>query len=130
MKKLCPSVRQIISLSLLLSLVAGIVLADNRATTARAQVTAFNISTWQDKVSTDLRELVLSGSRAPVKVIVQFSGTKSKTLEAAMTQRGKGRKNFQNLNSCAVEIPADWIDDLAAFSGIKYISSDNPTRSF
>jgi serine protease AprX len=130
MKKLCPLFRQVITLSLLFSLVAGIVISDNRMMSASAKVTQFVAASWQDKVAPDLRALVLSGSQTPVKVIVQFNSTKSNAMETAMTQKGRGRKNFQTLNSAVVEIPADWIDDLAAYSGVRYISSDSATRSF
>ena len=125
MKRKFPPSR-FLSLLLLVAMCAGIMIGDR----ARAQAPRISVlESWTDKVSPDLRELALSGSQDYVKVIVQFEAKLSNTLNTALNLKARKRVNFVNFNSCMVEVPASWIDDLAAFTLVKYISRDQETET-
>src|SRR6266849_752561 len=114
-------------LSLALSLTSGIML-DDRASAAPSQA-----ARQADKVASDLRRRV-SESRSPfesVSVILQLSGPAGGQLTALLNRNGVHvNKSCRNLDSFAIDLPVNVVDELAAFDEVHFVSSDDQVQSF
>src|SRR5438046_5600837 len=79
-----------------------------------------------DKVSSDLRDRVRSApSDDRVRVILQFNGPVSSTLESLIQRNGGVIKgDFGNFNARAVELPTRIVDELTAFDEVTHVSTD------
>src|SRR5438132_11790062 len=116
-----------ISLSLLLSLSLGILVGERASASGTTPATA-------DKVAPDLRGKVRraqsGGGDEVVKVILQFNGPISATLNALLNSNGVHiRRQFQNFNIHVVELPASVAGTLASFAEVSYVSLDAEVKS-
>src|SRR5262249_50434530 len=93
-KKRSRSLRTFILALLALFFVFGIIIGDK----AGAQ------STSLDKLSPDLKELVVNKSPSTVKVVIQFNTSRlSKTLKDLLEKQTSITNRFKNLNQWVVE---------------------------
>src|SRR5712691_8076715 len=137
-----PTITWSTTLSLVVALVAGILVADNTHAQPKPGSNKSALGSNQaDKVSPDQRGRVRSARDAKknenrndenlVKVILQFNGPPSEPLNALLRRNGVHvKRHFQNFNSKAVELPASVVDELAAFDEVRCVSLDAEVKSF
>src|ERR1700681_1464846 len=111
------------SLALLVSLSAGIMVADH----ASAQ----SLSPGKPKGSSDLQSKAHSATNTDtIKVIVQLRAPMSGSLNSLLNSNGVHiRKTFQTLGAHLVEMPASLFETVAAFDEVAFVSLDRPTQS-
>src|SRR5918911_1972448 len=80
----------------------------------------------RDKLSPDLRASVEgAGAGARVGVILQTDGPVSGPLHSLLVRGDVHvRGSFRNLNSFAVELPAELVERVAAFNEVSFVSPD------
>src|ERR1043166_5233368 len=113
----------LICFSLIVSLSAGIMVADN----AQAQT----LGSGKLKGSSDLSKKAHSLTNSDfVKVIVQLRAPMSSSLNSLLNSNGVHvRKSFNNLGAHMVEMPAALFDTVAGFDEVAFVSYDRPTQS-
>src|SRR4051812_8498494 len=116
------------SLSLVLSLVAGIMVSSKaHAKSAKSQSNA-----PRHKVSSDLLEKAHGAKSANfVPVILQLNGPMSGGLNALLNSNGvHGAKQvLKNLNCQVIEMPASIVEAVSQFDEVAFVSPDRPTES-
>src|SRR5712691_7176644 len=120
------SIAQWISLLVLVALLATTLAVPAGAQSAAPQ------SSRASKIANDLRELVRSASATNdrVSVILQVSDGQSGQLNSLLNRNGVHVKNrFHSLNSLAVELPAEVVDELASYPEVTYISADSKVEA-
>jgi serine protease AprX len=118
----------------MLSLCAGILITeDTRAESApiTTESRVLDSNSPQDKIAPDLREQISSDSarETPVKVILQYrdeAGDKVKSL--LKSNNIQIESSFENFNSCAVQMPVNLVDKLAAYDEVSYISLNGEVK--
>ena len=66
-----------------------------------------------------------------VRVILQFNGPVSSTLESLIQRNGGVIKgDFGNFNARAVELPTRIVDELTAFDEVTHVSTDKELKPF
>src|SRR3954447_11547530 len=88
-------------------------------------------SATPNKVASDLHDMLgRKNSSSLVKVILQLSAKPSGQLNALLSANGvKIRRHFDNLNSFALELPANVVDALSNFPEVAFISIDSEVMS-
>src|ERR1043166_5821835 len=109
-------------LSLVLSLMGGIMVSDRASAQSPAKPA---------KVSSDLWAKAHSLTNTDtVKVIVQLQAPISSGLNSLLNSNGVHvRKALQTLNVQAVDMPASIVDTVAAFDEVSFVSFDRATQS-
>src|SRR3954454_17912700 len=84
-----------------------------------------------NKVASDLTDMLRRKDRSSlVKVILQLSDKPSGQLNSLLSANGvKIRRHFTNLNSFALELPANVVDALSNFPEVAFISLDSEIMS-
>ena len=125
-----------ITVSLLLAATFGILVCD-RASAKSNNHQSDRLAPRGDKVAPDLRTKVRRSQRQRsddgdlLKVILQFNAPPSALVNTLLKRNGvRVRRHFQNLNSKAVELPANVVDQLAAFPEVQTVSLDAEVQSF
>jgi energy-converting hydrogenase Eha subunit F len=117
--KISPTLTFTACLVLTLSLLGG--LTFTREVAASVEQTAKS-----DKISPSLRGHVSAGSGETVSVILQLNGVASGRLNALLNRNGIHIKQlFKNFNSSVVELPANVVDELAAYDEVSFVSLDD-----
>src|SRR6185369_11790780 len=117
-KKISRSLR-VISVLVSLFLVFGIIIGDK----AGAQSSGLN------KLSPDLKELVISNSQSSVKVVIRFNTTRlSKTLKDLLEKQTSVTNRLKNLNQWVVETRAPLLPTISGFSEVTFVSTDRETK--
>ena len=89
-------------------------------------------SSKADKIAPDVRERILKAksSTAPVRVVMQLKGNPTLGLSEMLNDKSiKGIRLFRKLNVYVFEIPANKIEQAAAYAEVSYIAGDNQFRS-
>ena len=137
--KRTQAIAGITCLSLIFSLCCGIILTDI-ASAASKREEGYRPERHR-KVAQDLSERSQRGNgqhgqngqsgQDTVKVILQLNGTMSFGLAALLRGNGvKVRKQFVNLNTLAVDLPASVVASLESFPEVEFASIDSEVRSF
>ena len=118
-KKISRTLRVLSVVLVSLLLVFGIIIGDK----AGAQ------SSGLDKLSPDLKELVISNSQSSVKVVIRFNTTRlSTTLKDLLNKQTVVTNRLKNLNQWVVETRASLLPTISGFSEVTYISTDRETK--
>ncbi len=128
--------KRFLVLSLLLSLAVGPALLSGKLLTSVHAAKGKDQSNGnQDlkpkKIASDLSDLLSSkSSDSMVKVILQLNDKPTGQLNALLASNGvKIKKHFDNLNSFALELPANVVDVLSTFPEVAFISVDSEVRT-
>src|SRR5690349_19447792 len=83
------------------------------------------------KVASDLGDVLSNqGSETMVKVILQLNSKPSGQLNSLLAANGvKIRRHFDNLNSFALELPANVVNSLSSFPEVSFVSLDSEVRT-
>jgi subtilisin family serine protease len=119
-----PIVARLAIISLLFSLVAGIMVGD--------RTYAQSGSTKDSKVAKDLSKQVKESSGSTrVTVIMRSTSTWGATLDTAVKNSGGTiKRKFTNFNFRTVELPASAVDNLANRTDISFVSLDKEVKPF
>jgi serine protease AprX len=127
-QKPSPITAVLTSLSLVLSLIAGIMVSSNaHAKSAKSQSNAPHV-----KVSSDLLAKAHGAKGADVvPVIVQLNGPMSGGLNALLNSNGVhgAKKTLKNLSCQVIEMPASIVEAVSQFDEVAFVSPDRPTQS-
>ncbi|HEY6230682.1 MAG TPA: S8 family serine peptidase, partial [Pyrinomonadaceae bacterium] len=84
-----------------------------------------------NKVASDLGDLLSKkSSESLVKVILQLNSKPSGQLNSLLAANGvKIRRHFDNLNSFALELPANVVNSLSSFPEVSFVSLDSEVRT-
>src|ERR1044072_2324214 len=125
--------KRFLVLALLASLTLGPnLLGGNLWATVRAKdKPRANKDEQPNKVASDLGDLLKKkSSDSLVKVILQLNQKPSGQLNSLLAANGvKIRRHFNNLNSFALELPANVVDSLSTFPEVAFISLDSEVMS-
>jgi len=82
-----------------------------------------------DKLSPDLRDLVINKSQSTVKVVIQFNTSRlSKTLRDLLEKQTLVTNRLKNLNHWVVETRTSMLSKISAFPEVTYVSTDRETK--
>src|SRR4051812_19268299 len=125
-----PLVAWLITLSLVFSLSAGIMIGDNANVSAAPK--GSNGSHKGNKISSDLRGKIKKAKQnGCVKIIVDPSGDWNTTLDSLVSKKGgKVSRSFKNFKAHSVCLPASTIEDLANDPAVDYVSLDRDVQTF
>jgi serine protease AprX len=118
-KKGSRALRTFIFTLIALFLVFGFIIGDK----AGAQ------SSGLDKLSPDLKELVVNKNQTTVKVVVQFNTTRlSKSLKDLLEKQTSITNRLKNLNQWMVQMRVPLLATIAGFPEVTYVSTDRETK--
>jgi len=82
-----------------------------------------------DKLSPDLKELVVNKSPSTVKVVIQLNTSRlSKTLKDLLEKQTSVTNRLKNLNHWVVETRASMLSTISGFPEVTYVSTDRETK--
>ena len=82
-----------------------------------------------DKLSPDLKELVVNRSQSTVKVVVQFNTTRlNKNLKDLLEKQTTITARLKNLNQWMVETRVPMLSTISGFPEVTYVSVDRETK--
>src|SRR6185369_4759320 len=82
-----------------------------------------------DKLSPDLRQLVVDRSQATVKVVVQFNTTRlSKNLKDLLEKQTLITNRLKNLNQWVIQTRVPLLATISGFAEVTYVSTDRETK--
>src|ERR1051325_10412795 len=123
---------------LVLGLLASLTLGPNLlggATLATVQAKDKGLDSQKNqkpnKVASDLGDVLSNqGSETMVKVILQLNSKPSGQLNSLLAANGvKIRRHFDNLDSFALELPANVVNSLSPFPEVSFVSLDSEVRT-
>lgn len=120
-----------LALSMLLAVTTGILITGNASAKGN---NGDNNNQRGDKVSPDLRKKERKAKDSKkdelVPVILQITGSPSSGLRQLLRRSGiKVKKEFQNFNSQAIDLPTSAVDELAAFPEVNVVAFDAEIKS-
>src|SRR5262249_15823032 len=82
-----------------------------------------------DKLSPDLKELVVNQSQTTVKVVIQFNTSRiSKTLKDLLENQTLITNRLKNLNQWVVETRTSMLPTISGFPQVTSVSTDRDTK--
>ncbi len=82
-----------------------------------------------DKLSPDLKELVVNKSPSTVKVVIQFNTSRlSKTLKDLLEKQSSVTNRLKDLNHWVVEARVSTLATICGFPEVTYVSTDREIK--